>query len=105
MFAGVLRQLKHVRHALATEKGLEQMIRINVAAILFVLEPVLLNVLPQFFGHLGAGKRLEPEAIEAAIRGAGYECKQRSTLYGRAENRILLGEKSCQPTSGGHLAF
>ena len=39
-------------------KGLEQMIRINVAAILFVLEPVLLDVGPQFLGHLGAGKRL-----------------------------------------------
>jgi FO synthase len=51
------------------------------------------------------GERLEPEAIEAAIRGAGYESKQRSTLYGRAENRISLVKKSCQPTTGGHLAL
>jgi len=51
------------------------------------------------------GERLEPEAIEAAIRGAGYESRQRSTLYGRAENRISLVKKSCQPTTGGHLAL
>jgi hypothetical protein len=37
VFAGVLRQLKHRRRAFSTEKGLEQMIRINVTAVLFVL--------------------------------------------------------------------
>jgi FO synthase len=49
------------------------------------------------------GERLEPETIVAAIRGAGYEPIQRSTVYGPAENRFSLGKKCCQPPAEGHL--
>jgi FO synthase len=49
------------------------------------------------------GERLEPETIVAAIRAAGYEPNQRTTIYGAAENRFSLGKKSCQPPAEGHL--
>ncbi len=49
------------------------------------------------------GERLEPETIVSAIRGAGYEAIQRSTVYGPAENRFSLGKKCCQPPAEGHL--
>ncbi len=51
------------------------------------------------------GERLEPQEIEAAIRGAGDESRQRSTVYGPAENRFSLVKKSCQPSTRGHRAL
>ena len=60
VFAGVLRQLKHRRRAFSTKEGFKQMIRVDVPAVLFVLEAVLLDIGPQFFGHLRAGNRLAP---------------------------------------------
>ena len=56
MFAGVLRQLKHRRHAFSTKEGFKQMIRIDVPAVLFVLEAILFNVGPEFLSELSAGQ-------------------------------------------------
>jgi len=50
------------------------------------------------------GERLEPEAIEAAIRRAGRVPRRRSTLYEDVKNPISLGKKSCQPSAKGHFA-
>jgi FO synthase len=49
------------------------------------------------------GERLEPEAIEAAIRRARRIPQRRTTLYGDVKNSISLGKKSCQPSAGGHF--
>ena len=51
------------------------------------------------------GERLEPEAIEAAIRNAGRIPRRRTTLYGDVKNPFSLGKKSCQPSPEGHFAL
>ena len=49
------------------------------------------------------GEKMEPEEIEAAIRGAGYEASLRSTVYGPVKNRFSLLKKSCHPSAREHL--
>ena len=51
------------------------------------------------------GERLEPEVMEAAIRGAGRIPRRRTTLYGIVKNPFSLGKKSCQPSPEGHFAL
>ena len=51
------------------------------------------------------GERLDPEAIEAAIRRAGRVPQRRTTLYGIVKNPFSLGKKSCQPSPEGHFAL
>ena len=54
-------QLGHVEHAhlsLAVEDRLEGVVGIDHAAVLFVLEAILLNVDPEFLRHFRAGQRI-----------------------------------------------
>ena len=49
------------------------------------------------------GEKMEPEEIEAAIQGAGYEASLRSTVYGLLKNRFSLVKKSCHAPAREHL--
>ncbi|NBS79258.1 MAG: CofH family radical SAM protein [Verrucomicrobia bacterium] len=49
------------------------------------------------------GEGLEPETIVAAIRQAGHEPSQRTTLYDPAEKRFSLVKKCCHPQGKEHL--
>jgi len=44
------------------------------------------------------GEKMEPEEIESAIRGAGYEASLRSTLYGSVKNRFFPRRKELSPS-------
>ena len=54
VFAGVFRQLKHVGRAFSSKEGLEQLVCVNHSPVLFVLQALLLDVGPEFFGEFGA---------------------------------------------------
>ena len=44
---------------------------------------------------------LEPEQIETAIRGAGYEPQERSTLYGSVQKGFSPRKKGLSPSCRG----
>ena len=53
-------ELGHVEHAdlsFATENNLEGGVGVDVAAVLFVLKTILLDVRPELLGELSAGER------------------------------------------------
>src|SRR2546427_351400 len=59
-------QLGHLEHAdllLAAEDLLERLVRVDHAAVLAVLELVLLDVFPELLGHLRAWHRLRPDDV------------------------------------------
>src|SRR5664280_1771090 len=78
-------QLGHFEHAdlgLAVKHGLQLVISIDLGLYLLVLQTVLLDVIPQFLGELGAGQRLAANnggkdgvrgdrGHELSVRGAG----------------------------------
>ena len=46
------------------------------------------------------GERLEPERMEEAIRGAGYEPSERTTVYGQVKKGFSPRKKELSPTRG-----
>ena len=65
MLADVLvNELGHLEHAdllLAAEDGFEFVVGVDQRALLRILKPVLLDVVPELLGHLAAGHRLRAD--------------------------------------------
>ena len=53
-----LRHLEHADLALAIEDWLQRIVGIDLGSLLFVLEPIFLDVIPKFFGELGTWQGL-----------------------------------------------
>src|SRR6185369_2011185 len=69
VLADQCRHRKHVDRRLAVEHGLERGVRVDHAAVLLVLEAVLLDVRPELLRHLCARKRRRPnDCCELLIR-------------------------------------
>ena len=57
-------ELGHLEHAdltLAVEDGFERVVRINHRSLFLILATVLLDVVPEFLGELGTGKRFRTD--------------------------------------------
>ena len=52
-----LGELEHANGLLAVQHELELVVGVDLGADLFVLKVILLDVFPEFFGELSAGKR------------------------------------------------
>jgi len=64
-----LGELEHADGLLAVEHGLELVVGVDLRADLLVLQVVLLDVIPELLGELGAGRGFEPTITERTASG------------------------------------
>ena len=69
VLAHQLRHLEHVDRRLAAEHRLERVVRLDHPLVLLVLQPVLLDIGPQFLGTSVRGIAFEPTTSESAALG------------------------------------
>lgn len=65
--------LKHADRSLSVKHGLKGRVGIDLAFVLLVLQAILLDVIPELAGELGAGKRLSADdRCQLGIGGHGF---------------------------------
>src|SRR6187402_3565673 len=86
MLAHNLCEVEHGNLALASEQHFQLCISVDVALVGLVLETVLLNVIPNLFDDLSAGKRLATDDVSKCSTWIerGHECGIRRPLLFRS---------------------